>query len=79
MLVVILLVHQLKLLSYKCVQKKGMLISDSLGQTKKKMWWWWRRNDYRNAVLVLFGGKMIENALVVVVVLEERKLNCRVG
>ena len=36
MLVVILLVHQLKLLSYKCVQKKGMLISDSLGQTKKK-------------------------------------------
>ena len=28
--------HQLKPLSYKCVQKKGKLISDSLGQTKKK-------------------------------------------
>ena len=35
-LAVILLVHQLKLLSYKCVQKKVKLISDSLGQTKKK-------------------------------------------
>ena len=32
-----------------------------------------------NAGLVLFGGKMIKNALVVVVVLEERKLNGRVG
>ena len=74
-----LLVHKLKLLSYKCVQKKVKLTSDSLGPTKKKMWWWWRRNDYRNAVLVLFGGKMTKNALVVVVVLEERKLNCRVG
>ena len=73
------MVHQLKPLSYKCVQKKVKLISDSLGQTKKKMWRWWRRNDNRNAVLVLFGGKMIKNALVVVVELEERKLNCRVG
>ena len=32
-----------------------------------------------NAVLVLFEGKMIKNALVVAVVLEERKLNFRVG
>ena len=30
-------------------------------------------------MLVLFGGKMIRNTLVVVVVLEERKLNFRVG
>ena len=36
MLVVILLVHQLKLMSYRCVQKKVKLISDSLGPTKKK-------------------------------------------
>ena len=68
------MVRQLKLLSYKCVQKKGKLINDSLGQTKKNVVVW-RRKDYRNAVLVLFGGKMIKNALVVVV--EERKLNCR--
>ena len=46
--------HQLKLLSYKCVQKKVKLISDSLGQTKKKMWWWWRRKDNRN---IERGGK----------------------
>ena len=32
-----------------------------------------------NAALGLFGGKMIKDALVVVVVLEERKLNGRVG
>ena len=45
------MVHQLKPLSYKCVQKKVKLISDSLGQTKNKMWRWWRRNDNRNVVL----------------------------